>query len=156
MYTRDRGDRLTWVHDQIYAAGGDHIPKDWAAFRDQTGISAILHLSPNVPATFQGPTPIAYLWMKVEREQQANLADRWAAGSFLQTCVAANRKVLIHSNSGRHRVRWIFVSYLIISGRTVKGSISEVEEKPWLSPYHTELEEWHTFFEYVKARPTNT
>lgn len=154
MYTRGRGGSLTWVHKQIFAAGGEHIPKNWAAFRDQTGISAILHLSPDQPTIFKGPSPNAYLWMKVDREHQVNPNDRWTAGMFLQTCVAADQRVLIHSIKGRHRVRWIFVSYLIISGSSVKGAISEVEEKPWLSPYYTEIDSWQKFFQFVKAQVT--
>jgi hypothetical protein len=152
MYTRDRGGYLTWVHNNIYAAGGEHIPRDWAAFRDQTGISAILHLSPDQPVVFEGLSPIAYLWMSIDRELNADLLDRWTAGSFLQTCIAADQRVVIHSIMGRHRVRWVYVSYLIMSGKSVKGAISEVEEKPWLTPYHTELEIWQKFSTYVKAR----
>ena len=150
MYTRGRGAQLTWVHNNIYAGGGDHIPNDWAAFRDQTDISAILHLNPVEPVHFQGPSPLAYLWMNVDREVEVDQRKRWEAGSFIRSCVCANYRVLIHSSRGRHRVRWVYVAYLIVSGSSVKGAISEVEEKPWLSPYHTELGEWHKFHQNVK------
>ncbi len=152
MYTRDRGDRLTWVHKRIYAAGGDHVLQNWALFQDQTGISAILHLDPEGPAKFHGPSPVAYMWMRVDREAEITIVDRWMAGSFISECVGAHKHVLIHSSKGRHRVRWVFVSYLIVSGQSVKAALREAEEKPWQSPYHTDLNEWHTFFQFVRSK----
>jgi hypothetical protein len=154
MYTRDRGVQLTWVHQQIYAGGGDHIPIDWEAFRDQTGISAILHLNPVEPVIFQGPAPSAYLWMNIDHEREIDQNNRWQAGTFVQSCVSTDHRVLIHSGRGRHRVRWIYVAYLILSGSSIKGAISEVEEKPWLSPYHTDPREWQKFHQNVKSRST--
>lgn len=151
MYTRDRGVLLTWVHEQIYAGGGDHIPAEWDSFRDQTGVSAILHLNPVEPVIFQGPIPLAYLWMNIDRESEVGQKDRWEAASFLRICLDADQRVLIHSGRGRHRIRWVLVAYLILAGSTVKGAISQVEEKPWLSPYHTELGEWNRFHQLVKG-----
>lgn len=142
---------MTWVHELIYAAGGDHIPRNWAAFSDQTGISAVLHLNPGRPAVFRGPAPDAFLWMDVERERDVDHAKRWNAGMFLQLCTSSDMRVLVHSNLGRHRIRWAVVAYLILSGKTVKGAISEVEKKPWLSPYRTRVEEWQEFHSSMKA-----
>jgi hypothetical protein len=139
------------VHEQIYAAGGAHIPKDWATFCDQTGISAILHLNPGYPVVFHGPLPEAFLWMDVDREGQVDQTKRWTAGTFLLLCTSSGMRVLVHSSQGRHRIRWAVVAFLIISGKTVKGAISEVEKKPWLSPYHTRIDEWHAFHRSLKA-----
>lgn len=143
---------MTWVQEQIYAAGGEHIPEDWAAFHHQTGISAILHLNPGHPVDFRGPPPLAFLWMDVDREGEVDQGKRWDAGMFLHTCTTSNMLVLVHSTQGWHRIRWAVVAYLIISGKTVKGAISQVEKKPWLSPYHTRLDEWHEFHRFVKVR----
>lgn len=144
--------QLTWVHEQIYAGGGDHIPLDWEAFRDQTGISAILHLNPVEPLNFYGLPPRAYLWMNIDQEKEIDQHHRWEAGLFVQSCVSANLRILIHSGRGLHRVRWIYVAYLIISGSTVKGAMSEAEEKPWLSPFLTDLGEWQVFHQWVKSK----
>jgi hypothetical protein len=65
-------------------------------------------------------------------------------------CLQKELRVLLHSNRGRHRVRWIVVAYLILAGRSVRGAIREVEERPWLAPYHTQVDSWQSFFERVK------
>ena len=143
---------MTWIHDQIYAAGGEHLPSAWASFVNQTGITAVLHLRPDSPASFLGPSPKNFLWMDVADENQAGLEERWLAATFIADNLEKGERVLLHSSLRRHRVRWAYVSYLIWIGKSVRASIKEVEKKPWLAPYHTDLNAWEDFRQYVKTR----
>ena len=146
---------MTWVHDQIYVAGGDHIPSTWASFVNQTGISAVLHLRPEKPTTFRGPMPDSFLWMDLVDESRAGLEDRWLAGSFIGENVENGLRILLHSSLRLHRVRWTYVSYLIWRGGSVRASLREVEKKPWLAPYRTEEEAWEDFKGFVKVHQTD-
>ncbi|OGO19800.1 MAG: hypothetical protein A2Z14_08250 [Chloroflexi bacterium RBG_16_48_8] len=142
---------MTWVHDQIYAAGGEHLPSTWASFVNQTGVTAVLHLRPVSPASFHGPLPRGFLWMDLADESQAGLEERWLAASFIGENLEKGRRILLHSSLRRHRVRWAYVSYLIWMGRSVRASLREVEEKPWLAPYHTDERIWEDFRQFVKT-----
>jgi hypothetical protein len=145
---------VTWVHDQIYAAGGDHIPATWAEFADQTGVTAVLHLAPGRAARFAGPPPEVFLWLDVEDETQVGLDERHLAGCFTLDCLTAGRRVLLHSSSGRHRTRWAYVAYCIYAGRSVRAALRQAAERPWLSPYHTDAETWQAFADVVRANPS--
>lgn len=141
---------MTWVEDRIYAAGGEHIPQTWAEFAHQTGIAAVLHLRPGAPASFQGPPPEAYLWLGLEDETEAGLAERWLAAAFVRDSLGAGRKVLIHSSLGRHRTRWIFVAWAIVDGRSTQTALRLAAARPWLSPYPTQPEAWEAFAREVR------
>jgi hypothetical protein len=143
---------MAWVHDQIYVAGGEYLPSHWVDFVDQTNVRAVLHLRPGSPAIFKGPPPEGFLWMDVEDEEQAGLQERWLAASFIAAHLEKGVRVLLHSSLRRHRVRWAYVAYMIWNGRSVRASLREVEEKPWLSPYHTERKVWEDFKQYVEVR----
>jgi hypothetical protein len=150
VYTRYGGILLAWVHDQIYVAGGDHIPSTWASFVNQTGVTAVLHLRPVSPTPFQGPFPKSFLWMAVADESEAGLEERWLAASFIGKNLESGQRMLLHSSLRRHRVRWAYVSYLIWTGKSVRASIKVVEEKPWLAPYRTDKRTWEDFRQFVK------
>ena len=147
---------MTWVDDRIYAAGGDYIPETWQEFAEQTGITAIVHLRPDAPAAFRGPVPEAYLWLGIAEESEAALADRWLAGRFVAECLRARRKVLLHSSLGRHRTRWVYVSWAIVEGRSAQAALRQAGAKPWLSPYHTSLEVWDDFAREVRRGRRST
>lgn len=142
---------MTWVHDHIFAAGGDHIPATWEEFAYQTGVSAVLHLNTSKPSKFLGPPPEVFLWLDVADESQAGLDDRHLAARFLGDCLNAGHRVLLHSSFGRHRTRWAFVSYSIAEGRSVHTALRIAAERPWLAPYHTEVESWHVFASTLQA-----
>lgn len=143
---------MTWVHDQIYAAGGDHIPSNWASFVEQTGITAVLHLRPKSPSRFMGPPPMSFLWLDLEDESQAGLKERWLVGSFIGDHVKAGHRLLLHSSLRRHRIRWAYVAYMIWSGRSVRASLREAAQRPWLDPYHTDEDIWEEFKHFVMTR----
>lgn len=143
---------MTWVHEAIYAGGGDHIPATWQDFAGQTGITAVVHLRPGNPDSFRGDAPKAFLWINLEAEEQAGVDERWLAGSFVMDCLAGGHRVLLHSSLGRHRARWAYVAYRICSGRSVRAALREAAEKPWLAPYHTDVAAWEAFAEAVRAR----
>ena len=141
---------MTWVHDSIYAAGGAHIPSNWDAFADQTGVTGILHLAPKGPIKFLGSSPEAFLWLDVVDESQAASSERLIAGRFLFECVAEGRRVLLQSSLGRHRTRWAFVAFLMINGSSVRVALRQAAERPWLSPYHTDTAAWKAFAETLR------
>jgi hypothetical protein len=136
---------MTWIHDQIYAAGGNHIPSTWDSFADQTGISAVLHINPDSPERFTGCLPVQFLWVNVAEESQAELNERILAADYLQTCISAGLCVLLHSSLGLHRTRWAYVAYSIAAGRSVKTVLRTAAEPPWLAPYNTDREAWEEF-----------
>lgn len=136
---------MTWVHDQIFAAGGSHIPSTWETFADQTGVTAVLHLAPNQAANFEGPPPEAFLWMNISEERQVGISERRLASHFLIDCLEAGRRVLLHSNLGRHRTRWAYVAYCISTGRSVRAALRMAAEQPWLTPYKTDVTAWEAF-----------
>jgi hypothetical protein len=140
---------MTWVADGIYAAGGEHIPQTWAAFSRQTGIRAILHLSPEQPQSFQGDAPTHFLWLNIDDEASADIQSRLLAADYILTCREAGQAVLLHSAKGRHRVRWAFVAHQLCMGRKLRTVLREAAEKPWLGPYHTDEGVWEAFFEHI-------
>jgi hypothetical protein len=160
MYTQPRRSRqplrhqdgeVTWVHDQIFAAGGDHIPDTWQEFSRQTGIEAVLHLRPGLPATFQGVPPRSFLWIDLSGEDQVDDPTRWLAACFLRESMGHGQAVLIHSSLGRHRGRWAFVAYRIVTGRSAQTALQEAAQRPWMSPYHTDPTAWEEFEKRVRA-----
>lgn len=94
---------------------------------------------------------MAFLWMSVEDESQAGIGERRLAAEFVSSCVDQGMRVLLHSSLGRHRVRWAYVAYRIWSGRSLKGVMGEVEKRPWMAPYHTDLAAWEKYAQSVKA-----
>jgi hypothetical protein len=143
---------VTWVHEEIFAGGGKHIPAAWEAFADQTGITAVMHLRPGTPDIFRGPLPAAFLWLDLADEDQAGVEERWLAGRFVADCLVEGRRVLLHSSLGRHRTRWAYVAYRIVSGRSARAALREAAERPWLGPYHTQSAAWERFAEAVRAQ----
>ncbi len=141
---------LTWVHEGVFAAGGAHIPSTWAGFTDQTRISSIVHLNAGEPMEFAGPCPEAFLWLGVEREGEADLEDRWLVGRFIRRQIEAGRSVLLHGGAGRHRTRWAFTAFLLVQGSSLGAALRRVEKPPWLAPYHTDLEAWQAFVEWLE------
>lgn len=136
---------MTWVHDSIYAAGGDYVSQQWRQFHNATGIEAVLHLSPRRPSTFHGPPPARFLWLDYDDEDQAGLDERWLAGRFIHECLKEDHLVLIHHPQGMHRTRWAFVSYSLMAGKTLIAALHQAQQRPWLSPYHTQKAEWEAF-----------
>lgn len=142
---------MSWVHDRIFAAGGFQIPQTWEAFQDQTGIDAVVHLSPGAPMHFAGPSPSAFLWLDISDEDAADLEARRLAGGFVRDCLQDGRTVLLHSRLSRHRTRWVFVSFLLCSGASLSRALRAAEERPWLSPYHTDEARWQALADAVMA-----
>ncbi len=143
---------MTWVHDCIYAGGGAHIPDHWDDFAGQTGITAVVHLSPGRPTCFQGGPPRAFLWLSVADEAEAGGEERWLVGRFVDGALGEGRRVLLHSSLGRHRARWAFVAYRIYAGRSAASALREAAERPWLTPYVTDAAAWEAFADEVRAR----
>lgn len=142
---------MAWVHRQIFAAGGDHIPATWKSFADQTGITAIAHVNPGHAQEFWGPVPRGFLWLNLAEEGEAGKRTRWLAGQFVSDRLAQGEAVLLHSGEGRHRTRWIYVSFLLIQGKALETALRQAEELPWLSPYETDRSAWREFASWLGA-----
>jgi hypothetical protein len=142
---------LTWIQDGIYAAGGEHLPKNWASFIEQTGITAVFHLRALSSASFIGPAPTSFLWINLEGEAGAGLEERRLAATFIAENLKMQRRVLLHCSHRRHRIRWAYMAYLIWSGKSIKASLTQVQQKPWLAPYHTDMKIWQEFKEFIAA-----
>jgi hypothetical protein len=140
---------MTWVAEGVYAAGGNHIPNTWNEFHNQTGIQAILHLAPQHPQNFVGPSPRYFLWLDIEDESQADLTTRHLVGAFIRTCRERGDTVLLHGALGRHRTRWAYVAYQLTLGRKLETVLREAAEKPWLDPYPTNRDQWLIFYKEV-------
>jgi hypothetical protein len=93
--------------------------------------------------------PESFLWLDLREEHQAGIEERYLVASFMSANLEAGRSILLHSSLRRHRVRWAFVAFRIWSGRSVRSSLREVQEKPWLAPYHTDERIWDDFKEFV-------
>jgi hypothetical protein len=140
---------MTWVHDSIYAAGGDYVTEQWRQFHDATGIEAVLHLAPRRPIPFYGPPPKRFLWLDYDEEHQAGLNERWLAGRFILEALRDNQLVLIHHPEGMHRTRWAYVAYSLMAGKTLIAALHQAQQRPWLAPYHTEKADWDAFLEVL-------
>jgi hypothetical protein len=141
---------MSWVSDQIFAAGGTTILQDWRQFQLDTGITTVVHLNPDSPDEFVGPEPARFLWLDITHEDDADFEHREQAGRFVLEAVYSGEKVLLHATKGRHRTRWVFVAYLILSGRKPSTALRLAEKLPWLAPYNTDRERWEQFSEYVR------
>lgn len=142
---------MTWVHDRIFAAGGQHIPATWESFRRQTGIAAVLSLEADRPVRLIGAAPARFLWIDVREEGEADLETRLLAGRYVAEAVEAGDRVLLHSNLGRHRTRWAYVAFLLYRGKTVASALRQAAESPWLAPYETDRDKWRALARYVAA-----
>ncbi len=143
---------MTWVHDRIFAAGGEEIPKTWDSFADQTGVTAVLHLCPFRPIDFRFQPPRVFLWMALADEAEAGVEERLLASRFIDDCLAEGQSVLLHSSLGRHKARWAYVAFCIWSGQTVRAALRRASRAPWLSPYHTDRALWERFAEAVRTQ----
>jgi hypothetical protein len=141
---------MTWVHDGIFAGGGETLPENWAAFAAQTGVTAVLHLRPESPAAFRGPSPASFMWMDLTSEAEAALPERIAAATFIDDCLRRGQRVLLHASPGRHRTRWAFVAYRIWSGAGAGRALRQAAEPPWLAPYKTDRAAWEQLAEVVQ------
>jgi hypothetical protein len=146
---------MTWVHERIFAAGGDHIPATWSDFSYQTGIRAVFHQSLGRPSVFEGPAPQAFLWLDLEDETQVGIEQRLLAGRFIRVCLEQGKLVLLHSPLGRHRTRWAYVAFLILSGVSVRAALHRGAEQPWLSPYLTDHDTWEAFAESLRKEESH-
>lgn len=141
---------MAWVHERIFAAGGDHIPDTWDQFSRQMNIQVVIHLSKPKPMAFQGRWPARFLWLDVEQETETAFPARAVCGQFVHEAIADKQNVLLHSRHGRHRTRWIYVAYQLYVGRQLRAALRLAEHKPWQAPYHTDRERWAEFKNYLR------
>ncbi|HET7011105.1 MAG TPA: hypothetical protein VFI11_10045 [Anaerolineales bacterium] len=142
---------LTWVDDGIFAGGGEQLPASWQDFADQTGITAVVHLRPEMPAVFRGPCAQRFLWLSISDEAETSAAERFLAGSFLASCRSEGHRVLLHSSLGRHRTRWVYVACRILEGMPARVAVRRASRPPWMSPYATDVAAWETFASKARA-----
>lgn len=131
---------MTWATDSIFVAGGDYVRDYWSDFQDQAGVSAVVTVSPEGPVAYVNPLPWAALWLPVADEAAYTL-DQLALGvDFIEAALAAGRKVLLHGPHGVHRTRPLVAGHLLARGKSLARVLRAMEEKPWLPPYHGDVE----------------
>lgn len=131
---------MTWATDSIFVAGGDYAREYWGEFQAQSGVSAVVTVSPEGPVAYLDPPPWAALWLPVAGEAAYSL-DQLALGvDFIEAALAAGHKVLLHGPHGVHRTRPLVAGHLLARGKSLARVLREMEEKPWLPPYHGKAE----------------
>lgn len=130
---------MTWVTDSIFVAGGDFVREYWTDFQAQSGVSAVITVSPQGPVAYLDPLPWAALWLPVDDEAGYSLEQLALAVSFIQEALAAGHKVLLHGPKGVHRTRPLVAGHLLATGKSLARAVREVEGKPWLPPYKGDL-----------------
>lgn len=141
---------MAWVHERIFAGGGELIPATWDQFSREMNIQAVIHLSKPAPMSFIGRLPNRFLWLDVDKETETDFQARALCGRFVHEALLDGHGVLIHSAHGRHRTRWIYVSYQLYIGRQLRAALRLSEEKPWQAPYHTSRSQWAEFEAFLR------
>jgi protein-tyrosine phosphatase len=131
---------MTWVTDDIFVAGGEFVVEEWAAFRAQSGVSAIVTVTAEKPGIFVEPLPWAWLWLPVAEEGAYTLDALTLGVRFIEAALAAGRTVLLHGPKGLHRTRPLVAAHLLANGKSLSRVLREIEQKPWLPPYRGEIE----------------
>jgi hypothetical protein len=98
--------------------------------------------------------PERFLWLDISEEAEADSGARLLAGEYIADCLREGRSVLLHSSHGRHRVRWAYVAYRLVSGARLSAALKQAAERPWLAPYHTDRKAWE-LLEVRLARRTD-
>lgn len=131
---------MTWVTDDIFVAGGEFVVENWADFREQSGVSAIVTVTAEKPGIFVEPLPWAWLWLPVAEENAYTLDALSLGVQFIEAALAAQRKVLLHGPKGLHRTRPLVAAHLLASGKSLSRVLREIEQKPWLPPFKGDVE----------------
>jgi protein-tyrosine phosphatase len=127
---------MTWATDYIFVAGGDFVSSHWTEFQNQAGVSAVITVSTDGPPPYLNPLPWAALWLPVDDEGAYTLEYLVLGAKFIDTALAAGHTVLLHGPKGVHRTRPLVAAHLLAGGKSVARVLREVEERPWLPPYH--------------------
>lgn len=143
---------MTWVHDSIYAAGGDYLPSAWAEFQRQTGVRTVIHLREEHPDRFSPPFPSVFLWLAVVDEASLTHDDLLLAARVMDESVRGGGRVLLHCHRGMQRTRPLYAAYRVYNGKSVRAAIREVEERPWVKPYRGGQERMERFAAWLAAR----
>jgi hypothetical protein len=127
---------MTWATDSVFVAGGDFVTDAWPDFQAQTGVSAVITVSPLAPPAYGEPLPMAALWLPVADEAAYTLEQLALGADFIAAALDARRRVLLHGPHGVHRTRPLVAAHLLRQGKTLARVLREIEDKPWLPPYH--------------------
>jgi hypothetical protein len=136
---------MTWVTDSIFLAGGDYVREFWAKFQDQAGVSAVVTVSAEGPVAYVNPLPWAALWLPVGEEAGYTVEQLALGVDFIEAALGAGRKVLLHGPHGVHRTRPLVAGHWLARGRSLARVLREMEEKPWMPPYHGSREVLEAF-----------
>ncbi|MGQ0602233.1 MAG: hypothetical protein ACT4QE_11150, partial [Anaerolineales bacterium] len=118
----------------------EFVVENWADFREQSGVSAIVTVTAEKPGIFVEPLPWAWLWLPVA-EEAAYTVDALSLGvQFIEAALAVHRKVLLHGPKGLHRTRPLVAAHLLARGKSLNRVLREIEQKPWLPPFRGDVE----------------
>jgi len=131
---------MTWATDHLFVAGGDLALADWADFQGQTGVSAVIVVSPESPRPLGEPPPWALLWLPLAEEPDYTLDHLTLGVQFIEAALAAGRKVVLYAPLGVHRTRPLVAASLLARGKSLPRVLREMEQRPWLPPYKGRVE----------------
>jgi hypothetical protein len=142
---------LTWATDHIFVAGGDYVSEYWTDFQNQSGVGAVVTVSPERPGAYLDPAPWAALWLPVADEADYTLDQLGLGVQFIEAALTAGHKVLLHGPHGVHRTRPLVAAHLIAGGQSLARTIHDLEQKPWLPPYKGDVAVLEALREWLKA-----
>ena len=146
---------MTWATDHIFVAGGDYVSEYWTDFQNQSGVGAVVTVSPERPGAYLDPAPWAALWLPVADEADYTLDQLGLGVQFIEAALTAGHKVLLHGPHGVHRTRPLVAAHLIAGGQSLARTIRDLEQKPWLPPYKGDVAVLEALREWLSDGKSN-
>jgi len=114
----------------VATSGAELTAETWRELREETGITAVVNLRSEHQDVFDRPFPIAYLWLPVTDFTAPEPDQLLMAARFIDTAVAAGRRVLVHCRLGVGRSPTVVAAWLVFTGLAPAEAIRQVEEAP--------------------------
>jgi protein-tyrosine phosphatase len=121
---------VDWITEQVATSGAELTAESWRELREETGITAVVNLRSEYQDVFDRPFPIAYLWLPVIDFTDPEPDQMLMAARFIDTAVAAGRRVLVHCRLGIGRSPTVVAAWLIYTGLPAPEAIRRIEEAP--------------------------
>jgi len=121
---------VDWITERVATSGAELTAETWRALREETGITAVVNLRSEYQDVFDRPFPIAYLWLPVTDFTDPQPDQLLMAARFIDTAVAAGRRVLVHCRLGVGRSPTVVAAWLLYTGLPAAEAIRQVEEAP--------------------------
>ena len=121
---------VDWITERVATSGAELTAESWRELREETGITAVVNLRSEYQDLFARPFPIAYLWLPGTDFTDPEPDQLLMAARFIDTAVAAGRRVLVHCRLGIGRSPTVVAAWLLYTGIPASEAIRQVEEAP--------------------------